>query len=67
MNWNKKKITENGKTYTDYVSEDGKWRLAQGYDDNKDWSITEGNRFKGAFKTLAQAKQFVESKSNENS
>jgi hypothetical protein len=43
MKWKAIKAVERGRTYTDHVSEDGRWRLARGYGESAQtaWTLLE--------------------------
>lgn len=63
--WKKSPAEEGGKSWLDWVSEDGNWKAAEGYDeearrDGRPWSLfhrVDGRwRWTGTHKSLADAK-----------
>ena len=68
MRWTRHRAEERGKNYTDHVSEDGRWKCAEGYDeamraDGFPWSLLQRigtvYRFVRQFAELADAKAYA--------
>lgn len=69
MNWKRATFIERKRQYVDYFSEDGKWKIAEGYDtiaaqDGFPFSLFEHKkgewRFVRLFAELRDAKKFAE-------
>ena len=62
MDWTRRMTEEGGRVWTDYVSENGRWRCAQGYNPTPDrpWTLLFREKWVSDHASLSEAKAAAE-------